>query len=216
MAIWRRAPGSSLDPENADGPLPFTSAAFLALAFARIHIDIGPHRLLRSRDPEQIAAALLDVQAPTRGRYLTKALLHATHALSLPVRDGIDYAARRQMAFWSCQHCLCGLETGVFLWKWLETLHVASQNEPFGEVSCPLFLVIQANFSHCRSYVGRRKQSHRLAAERRRRGAGIHRCKLPRGGQPERPRVGLQGAGCVRFETVEPCVHWQQHVGYDA
>lgn len=117
--MWQRAPGSSLDPQNPDGPLPFTSAAFLSLAFTRLHVDFGPYRRIESRNPHLIAKALLSAPSPRRGPQLITAVLHATHALSLPVKMGIDYVSRSQMFFWSCQHSLCGLESGVFLYKWL-------------------------------------------------------------------------------------------------
>lgn len=128
--MWQRAPGSSLDPQNPDGPLPFTSAAFLALAYVRLHMELGPYRQLDSRDPLQIAAALSQVRSPERGPNLTTALLHATHAISLPVRMGVDYVSRSQTFFWSCQHSLCALDTAIFLWKWLAVVHDSVDAKP--------------------------------------------------------------------------------------
>ena len=128
--IWQRAPGSSLDPQNADGPLPFTSAAFLALAYVRLHMDLGPYRRLDTRDPTQIAEALMQAPPPRRGPRLTTALLHSTHALSIPIRMGVDYVARSQVFFWSCQHSLCGLDTSIFLWKWLDVTHKSIATAP--------------------------------------------------------------------------------------
>lgn len=125
-SAWRRDPGSTLDPQNIDGPLPFTSVAFLALAFVRLHIDIGPHRSLETRDPHAMAANLSKMQPPRRGPRVATALLHAVHAMSIPVRMGVDYVARSQMFFWSCQHSICALETGIFVWKWLQRLEMGS------------------------------------------------------------------------------------------
>ncbi|KAI7217958.1 hypothetical protein KC333_g3901 [Hortaea werneckii] len=124
-SLWRRDRGSSLDPDNPDGPLPFTSVAFLALGYVRLHLNMGPQRNLSSRDPEIIAAALGKVGAVERGSAVTTAISHSVHALSLPIRMGIEYVSRSQMFFWSCQHSLCGLECAVFTWKWLETIHVS-------------------------------------------------------------------------------------------
>jgi hypothetical protein len=125
-SVWRRDPGSTLDPQNIDGPLPFTSVAFLALAFVRLHVDIGPHHSLDILDPHAMAASLRKMEPPRRGPRVVTALLHAVHALSLPVRIGVDYVARSQMFFWSCQHAICALETGVFVWKWLQRVEVES------------------------------------------------------------------------------------------
>jgi hypothetical protein len=124
--VWRRSPGSTLDPQNEDGPLPFTSVAFLALAFVRLHVDIGPHRSLESRNPSVMAANLSKMQPPKRGPRVVTALLHAVHAMSIPVRMGVDYVARSQMFFWSCQHSICALETGIFVWKWLQRVEMES------------------------------------------------------------------------------------------
>jgi hypothetical protein len=50
------------------------------------------------------------------------ALLYATHALSIPVRLGVDRVARSQAFFWSVRHSLCGLECAVLLSKWLSSV----------------------------------------------------------------------------------------------
>ncbi|KAI7312243.1 hypothetical protein KC326_g5956 [Hortaea werneckii] len=93
-SLWRRDRGSSLDPDNPDGPLPFTSVAFLALGYVRLHLNMGPQRNLSSRDPEIIAAALGKVGAVERGSAVTTAISHSVHALSLPIRMGIEYKTK--------------------------------------------------------------------------------------------------------------------------
>jgi hypothetical protein len=50
------------------------------------------------------------------------ALLYAAHALSVPVRLGVDRIARSQAFFWSVRHSLSGLECAVLLSKWLAAL----------------------------------------------------------------------------------------------
>lgn len=124
---WRQDPGSTLDPQNVDGPIPFTSIAFLALASVRLHLDLGSHRNLEACDSLSMAASLRKAQAPTRGPGLATALLHSVHALSIPVRMGVDYVSRSQMFFWSCQHSICALECGIFVWKWLGEIEATSK-----------------------------------------------------------------------------------------
>ena len=127
-AGWRRAPESSLDPQNPNGPVAFTSTALLGLAYIRLHVDMGPLRHLETRDPMQVALALRDSPAIQRSPRLTMALLHSAHALSIPVRLGIDFVAKTQTFFWSIQHSLCSLECAFLLSKWLAAVSSASSN----------------------------------------------------------------------------------------
>lgn len=53
---------------------------------------------------------------------VVSALLYAVHALSIPVRLGVDRVARSQAYFWSVRHSLSGLECAVLLSKWLCSL----------------------------------------------------------------------------------------------
>ncbi|EEU48323.1 uncharacterized protein NECHADRAFT_90580 [Fusarium vanettenii 77-13-4] len=119
---WQQAPESSLDPNNENGPIPFTSSSLLGLAYVRIYLNIGPHRLLETRDPEQIAQALMKCPNVERSDGVISALLYAAHALSIPVRLGVDRVARSQAFFWSVRHSLSALECAVLLSKWLASL----------------------------------------------------------------------------------------------
>lgn len=121
-AGWKRTPESSLDPQNPNGPVPFTSTALLGLAYIRLHVDMGPLRHLETRDSKQIAEALYQTPRIQRSPRLTPALLHSAHALSIPVRLGIDFVAKTQTFFWSIQHSLCSLECAFLLSKWLAEL----------------------------------------------------------------------------------------------
>jgi len=121
-SAWRRAPESSLDPQNPNGPVAFTSTALLGLAYIRLHVDMGPLRHLETRDPIRIADALRYTPPIARDPRLTSALLHSAHALSIPVRLGIDFVAKTQTFFWSIQHSLCSLECAFLLSKWLAAL----------------------------------------------------------------------------------------------
>jgi hypothetical protein len=121
-AGWKRTPESSLDPQNPNGPIAFTSTALLGLAYIRLHVDMGPLRHLESRDSLQIAIALRDSPQLQRNPRLIMALLHSAHALSIPVRLGIDFVSKTQTFFWSIQHSLCSLECAFLLSKWLAVI----------------------------------------------------------------------------------------------
>jgi hypothetical protein len=45
--------------------------------------------------------------------------MYSVHALSIPVRLGVDYVARSQAYFWSIRHALASLECCILLSKWL-------------------------------------------------------------------------------------------------
>lgn len=117
--LWQRAPESSLDPRNPNGPVTFTSTALLGVAYVRLGLDLGSNRILRSRDANEIACRLLQMPALPAGAHLLPAVLHATHALSIPVKLGLNFVAQSHAFVWSMQHSLCGLEFAIFLSKWL-------------------------------------------------------------------------------------------------
>ncbi|KAJ5720564.1 uncharacterized protein N7483_008498 [Penicillium malachiteum] len=119
---WERNQESSIDPLSPHGPVSFTSAALLRLAYIRLSADCGSARQLQSWDPVQIAKSLKDNLSVQRGDRLTRAALHCAHALSTPVKLGIGYVAHSQVALWSNQHALCSLECAVVLAKWLEAV----------------------------------------------------------------------------------------------
>lgn len=137
-STWQLAPESSLDPLNPNGPIPFTSTALLGLAYTRLQLDLGPCRALITRDPRQIASTLLDSRPLIRSRRLLPALLHATHALSIPVKLGLEYISRSQAFVWSNQHALCGVEFAVLLSKWLHAVGETQERQPLeGECLSP-------------------------------------------------------------------------------
>lgn len=51
--------------------------------------------------------------------HLLPAVLHAAHALSIPVKLGVDFVVRCHAYSWSVQHSLCGVEFAVLLSKWI-------------------------------------------------------------------------------------------------
>lgn len=119
---WQQAPESSLDPNNENGPIPFTSSALLGLAYVRIYLNLGPYRALETRDSTLIAESLMKCPNVSRSKGVISALLYAAHSLSIPVRLGVDRVARSQAFFWSVRHSLSGLECAVLLSKWLFSL----------------------------------------------------------------------------------------------
>lgn len=76
-----------------------------------------------------IASSLCRSSKPERSYRLIPALIYAAHALSIPVRLGIDHIARSQAFFWSVRHSLASFECAVLLSKWLFTLAEASSDQ---------------------------------------------------------------------------------------
>lgn len=129
QAGWKHSPESSVNPLDPNGPVAFNSTALLRLAYIRLNMDTGPGRALGTRDPVQIAHALRNTPPLTLHRTpthtppkLIRALLHAAHALSIPVKIGIRLVAKTQTFTWSIQHSLCSLECALLLGKWLEAI----------------------------------------------------------------------------------------------
>lgn len=122
-SYWKQTPESSTDPRNPSGPIAFTSAALLGQIYVRLQIDLGPHRALMTRDPSAIAQALAGAPNDVvRGPGFITALLHAVHALSIPIQLGIGFVARTYSFHWSVQHCLSALEYAHLLTTWLRSL----------------------------------------------------------------------------------------------
>lgn len=127
---WERSPESTTEPECPSGPVPFNSTALLRLAWIRLHSDLGPCRSLASRDPHLIVEAFQSCPGLKRHPSLAPSILHAAHALSVPVRLGIKFVAKTQTLSWSVQHSLCNLECAIFLSKWFEAIGMTINKEP--------------------------------------------------------------------------------------
>lgn len=97
----------------------YTSTALLGIAYIRLGLDLGLYRILQSHDATDIAKRLLQIPRLPPGPHLLPAILHATHALSIPVKLGVSFVARSHAFVWSVQHSHCGLEFAGFLSKWL-------------------------------------------------------------------------------------------------
>ena len=130
QARWKAAPESNIEPLSPSGPVAFNSTALLRIAWIRLHSDLGPCRNLISRDPILIAAAFRNSPPIERSSQLNQAVLQAAHALSIPVRMGINFVARTQTVTWSIQQSLCNLECAILLSKWLEELATTAAEQP--------------------------------------------------------------------------------------
>lgn len=141
---WETSSDPSITPTSPKGPLGFNATAIFRIACIRLHFNLGPHRNLGTGDPEAIASAFCNAPRPAQHSIATSsrsaaipaalpsqamqtpqiyhAILQSIHALSIPVRLGVEYVARTQTLTWSTIHSLCNLECALFLCKWLETL----------------------------------------------------------------------------------------------
>jgi hypothetical protein len=117
------------------------------LAYVRLSLNLGPYRRLETRDPLVIAAALRRSPRPERSYRLIPALIYAAHALSIPVRLGIDHIARSQAFFWSVRHSLASLECAVLLSKWLFSLAEAGPDQSLSGMS-----ITRCSISHKSSF----------------------------------------------------------------
>lgn len=104
------------------GPVAYNSTALWRLASIRLYTDLSPSRTLESRDASQIAQAFHDAPYLVRSVRTNRAVFQAIHALSMLVKVGVNYVARRKSSEWSMQHSLCNLECAILLSKWLMTL----------------------------------------------------------------------------------------------
>lgn len=86
------------------GPVAYNSTALWRLASIRLYTDLSPSRTLETRDAGQIAAAFSDAPYLIRSVRLNRAVLQAVHALSMLVKLGVNYVARRKSTEWSMQH----------------------------------------------------------------------------------------------------------------
>ncbi|KAL7905078.1 fungal-specific transcription factor domain-containing protein [Trichoderma velutinum] len=127
---WEQNQESSMDPLSPHGPIAFTSTALMRLAYIRLNINLGPIRCLSSWDPHLIAQSLHGSPPVQRSERITRAALHCAHALSIPVKLGINHIAETQVRFWSNQHALCSLECALLLAKWLESVTTKVPNPP--------------------------------------------------------------------------------------
>ncbi|KAI0142898.1 hypothetical protein GGR57DRAFT_374241 [Xylariaceae sp. FL1272] len=112
------------------GPVAYNSTALWRLASIRLYTDLSPSRTLETRDAGQIAQTFYEAPYLIRSARSNRAVLQAIHALSMLVKLGVNYVARRKSSEWSIQHSLCNLECAILLSKWLMTLASIGPADP--------------------------------------------------------------------------------------
>ncbi|KAH8651236.1 hypothetical protein BX600DRAFT_473270 [Xylariales sp. PMI_506] len=113
---WENTDESSLDPSYDKGVFGLTATALLRLAYIRLTSDLLPFQSLLLGDlryPDHQKAQLM------RLPHVYRAALHATHALCIPVRHGIESIVHQKTSIWSVEHSISGLECMVLLRSWL-------------------------------------------------------------------------------------------------
>ncbi|KAI0178790.1 hypothetical protein GGR52DRAFT_272895 [Hypoxylon sp. FL1284] len=113
---WERSKESTLDPSSAKGPLGLSATALLRLAYIRLNSDLAPYL---AGEFQGIFSQGSDLNRSPQG---DKAVLHASHALALPVHHGIPFMASSQTAMWTIEHSLCSLACALLLKNWLEEI----------------------------------------------------------------------------------------------
>lgn len=119
---WQISSDPSITPSSPGGPLGFNATAIFRIACLRLHVNLGPYRSFGTWDSETIAYSFINAPPPVQTPQIYHAVLQSIHALSIPVRLGVEYVAKTQALTWSTIHSLCNVECALFLCKWLETL----------------------------------------------------------------------------------------------
>ncbi|KAF2709330.1 hypothetical protein K504DRAFT_431769 [Pleomassaria siparia CBS 279.74] len=110
----------NLDPLYAKGPFALTGAALLRLAYIRLSSGHSlSKQLLLSRDPQCILQYQNTLQ---RSQQVNRAVIHAAHSLSVPVRLGITFMTTTKTPIWSLEHSICSLESAILLKDWLDMM----------------------------------------------------------------------------------------------
>lgn len=116
---WNQDPESFLGPGSPLGPISFNSTALLRMAYIRLNVDLGPWRALNTHLPQEVAMSIYRSPPLVTSRRLTRAVLYSAHALSIPVKIGVNIVTHNQAFSWSLQHSLCALECAFIISKWL-------------------------------------------------------------------------------------------------
>ncbi|OAL37649.1 hypothetical protein AYO20_03156 [Fonsecaea nubica] len=113
---WERTYESTLDPLSKKGPLGLNATALLRWAYIRLSSNMAPCRILRSREVNDL---VLGRSCLDRSSRLDRAILHAAHALSIPVRLGLELIANIRLPFRSIEYSLSSLDCALLLRDWL-------------------------------------------------------------------------------------------------
>ncbi|PMD38704.1 hypothetical protein L207DRAFT_490347 [Hyaloscypha variabilis F] len=119
QSSFERGDEPFLDPLIPKDAVGLMGAALLRLAYTRLNSDFVSSKFLLSRDLNITMGATSTLN---RSQGLDKAVLHAAHGLSIPVRLGTPFMARTKTPIWSIEHSLCSLECALLLKHWLEMM----------------------------------------------------------------------------------------------
>ncbi|GAW15349.1 hypothetical protein ANO14919_047580 [Xylariales sp. No.14919] len=121
---WEGTDEPILDPLSSKASaFGLSSAALLRLAYIRLNFNRGTCRRLLQGDPTIVnRSPVLD-----RSLHVERAVLHAAHALSVPVRLGVSYMANTKTSIWSIEHSICSLESALLLKAWLGVISTVVQ-----------------------------------------------------------------------------------------
>ncbi|BCR83500.1 uncharacterized protein ACHE_10902A [Aspergillus chevalieri] len=139
---WYRDPESFLGPGSPQGPISFNSTALLRMAYIRLNVDVGPWRALDTHNPREIATSIYRSPHLTSNHRLTRAVLYSAHALSIPIKIGVNIVARNQAFAWSLQHSLCALECAFVISKWLIDVQPRASGAALNEDEARLLVYI--------------------------------------------------------------------------
>ncbi|OJJ29734.1 hypothetical protein ASPWEDRAFT_177475 [Aspergillus wentii DTO 134E9] len=143
QSLWNHDPESFLGPSSPLGPISFNSTALLRMAYIRLHVDLGPWRALNTHDPDEVANSIYQSPPLTTNRKLTRAVLYSAHALSIPVKIGVNIVTHNQAFSWSLQHSLCALECAFIISKWLIAIEPHISNGAVDEEEARLYAYIE-------------------------------------------------------------------------
>lgn len=129
-SCWQQTPESNLEPLDPNGPLPFKSSALLSLAYVRNCYSVSKSRKIFSWEPSAIAESLQSSLTVDRKWSSLLSAYHATNFLATMVNIGVQYFKHNQAVLWSIEATLCGLESCVFLEKWLSHVQNTRQDSP--------------------------------------------------------------------------------------
>ncbi|OTB04472.1 hypothetical protein M426DRAFT_154870 [Hypoxylon sp. CI-4A] len=116
---WELTDESTLDPLSPKGPFGLSATALLRLAYIRLSRDFRPCQILFSDNVEYSSTTSPSLE---RSPHSDKAVLHAAHALSIPVRLGVMVMATNKTPIWTVEHSLCSFECALILKDWLEII----------------------------------------------------------------------------------------------
>lgn len=119
QSSWERTYEATLDPLSEKGPLGLNATALLRLAYIRLNSSLGSWKALLSRDPKHLGTERMSLN---RTPQVDRAVLHAAHALSIPVRLGIGLVTHTRFSFQSIEHSLSSLECVWLLKDWLDMM----------------------------------------------------------------------------------------------